>query len=247
MPSAGCGKGGVPNGGLITTADHIISFPPTYDGTTAIPMIFGFHAASNPVTQIRDLTKGTELDKNFVMVFPKSMGSQWSKGADDAKVNALFDTMMSTYCIDTSRVFAVGHSSGAQYIVQMLCAGDKRFKAIGPVASSMYCGSWKSGAIPALVVHNINDKERAKIGDGDGAKDLIPYLASNACGNSTTPYDVGSCSGGSAAVKPGCVEYQSCGEPLVWCHHDDPSYGGTGHGWPCFASHAFYQFFTSLP
>jgi hypothetical protein len=48
-------------------------------------------------------------------------------------------------------------------------------------------------------------------------------------------------------VDPGCVSYEGCAVPTVWCSHNDPFYNGTSHGVPCFASDAMYGFFKSLP
>jgi poly(3-hydroxybutyrate) depolymerase len=148
--------------------------------------------------------------------------------------------------VDESRVFATGHSSGAQFIVQLLCRGESRFKAVAPVASSMYCPSWD--AIPALVIHGRNDMERARTNqDADGRRDLGPYLASNSCQMSSMPVAVAGCTSGGAAVDPGCTAFDGCSQPLTWCSHDDPSYSNTNHGWPCFASRAMFDFFQGLP
>ena len=48
-------------------------------------------------------------------------------------------------------------------------------------------------------------------------------------------------------VDPGCIEYSGCAAPTIWCSHNDPHYGGTMHGVPCFAVTAMHDFFNSLP
>ena len=247
VPSAGCGKAGRPNGGLVTVAgSHIYSFPSSYDGNTPMPLIIAFHAAGNSNDQLRNITKGSALEQHFVMAFPKSQGNGWSLTADSAAIDARYDDLLQSYCIDESRVFATGHSSGAQLIVQLMCRGDDRFAAIAPVASSAYCMSW-SAPIPSLIIHGTNDHERANTNqDADGKKDLAPYLSSNHCGADTLPHEQAGCSSGGTQVDPGCVEYQGCAAPTIWCHHDDPQYSGTNHGWPCFANVAIDAFFTSL-
>jgi hypothetical protein len=248
VPSAGCGKSGRPNGGLVTVAgSHIYSFPASYDGNTPMPLIMAFHAAGNSNDQLRNITKGSALEQHFVMAFPKSSGNGWSLSADSATIDARYDDLVKNYCIDQSRVFATGHSSGAQLIVQLMCRGDDRYAAIAPVASSAYCQSWKA-PIPSLIIHGADDHERANTNqDADGRKDLAPYLASNHCGMDTLPHDQAGCTSGSVQVDPGCVEYQGCAEPTIWCHHNDPQYSNTNHGWPCFANAAIDTFFTGLP
>ncbi len=56
-----------------------------------------------------------------------------------------------------------------------------------------------------------------------------------------------SCTSSGTSVSPGCVSYQGCQQPTIWCSHNDPAYSNTNHGWPCFATKAMYDFFTALP
>jgi polyhydroxybutyrate depolymerase len=47
-------------------------------------------------------------------------------------------------------------------------------------------------------------------------------------------------------VDPGCIIHDDCTVPTIWCSHNDPDYGGTEHGVPCFALQSMYDFFASL-
>ena len=134
--------------------------------------------------------------------------------------------------------------------VQMLCAqgGEKRFKAIAPVAASKYCA--KVSPIPVMYVQGKMDAQR---NGGNGIDVVNFFTASNGCSATTTPDTaVMTCTSAfdKAAVTPGCVTYQGCSEPTIWCSHDDNGYNATDghmHGWPCFASNAIADFFSSLP
>src|SRR4051812_34221534 len=142
VPSAGCGRGGRPaNGEVTVTNDHIYDFPATYDGRTPMPLLIGLHANANPYTQIQGLTNGTRLATGFIRAFPKSQGQGWVLATDAANITTMYGDLLANYCVDTSRVFLTGHSSGAQMVVQMLCVsgGETRFKAVAPVAASKYC------------------------------------------------------------------------------------------------------------
>jgi hypothetical protein len=44
----------------------------------------------------------------------------------------------------------------------------------------------------------------------------------------------------------GCVEYSGCAAKTRWCNHNDPQYGTSNHGIPCFGVRAIYDFFESL-
>ena len=247
LPSGGCGKSQRPDGGIVNVSgSHIYWFPPSYDGNTPMALIMAFHAAGNGNDQLRRITTGSALEEHFVMAFPKSSGNGWSLTADSDKIDATYKDLLSNYCIDTSRVFAMGHSSGAQLIVQLMCKNQARYHAIAPVASSAYCQRWDQ-PIPSLIIHGANDKERANTNqDADGTKDLAPYLASNRCTMETKSHEQAGCSSSGTQVAPGCVAYEGCAEPTIWCHHNDPAYSGTNHGWPCFANDTIDAFFTSF-
>jgi hypothetical protein len=139
----------------------------------------------------------------------------------------------------------LGHSSGAQFIVQLLCDGEDRFDAIIPIASSVYCSSWDP--VPTLNMHGTEDEEREayNLFDGKGQKDIVPYVTSNQCESSTLPSDI-DIAGCPGSITPGCVEYQGCSVRTTWCNHDDPQYGTSNHGIPCFATSAISDFLSSL-
>jgi len=237
--SAGCSNGNA-NPSLNLPNNTLFSFPPSYDGTTPVPVVLAYHAAGNPNTQLKD-RYGDDLEDKYLVLYPKSDGNGWTDG-DLPKVDAMFDTLTNDACIDENRVFATGHSSGAQFIVQQLCAGETRYRAIAPVASSKYCDSWQS--VPALVIHGIGDQERSW--DPNGEEDIVPYRTSNSCETTSTEYPVDSCMSGSTQVDPGCVEFAGCDTQTIWCQHNDPQYGTSHHGMPCFSDSLIPQFFGSF-
>jgi polyhydroxybutyrate depolymerase len=239
IPSAKCGMGGTsPSFNLPNT---LFSVPPGYDGVTPLPVVMAFHAAGNPNTQLQGIL-GATLQNNYIVFYPKSDGNGWSDGVDKPKIDAMFAALDATACYDKNRVFATGHSSGAQFVVQRLCAGESRWRAVATVASSVYCSSWQP--IPALVIHGIGDTERQAYGlnDGDGLKDIVPYRTSNGCQESFTEVPVDGCTSGGVQVNPGCRDFNGCGETTRWCQHNDPQYGTSHHGVPCFGARVIKQF-----
>ena len=61
-------------------------------------------------------------------------------------------------------------------VVQMLCHGEKRFRAVAPVAASKYCA--KLSPVAVLYIQGMMDAQR---GGGNG-KDLVDvFVASNGC------------------------------------------------------------------
>jgi poly(3-hydroxybutyrate) depolymerase len=179
------------------------------------------------------------------MVYLKSAGSAWAM-SDQSRFDTAYTQLTQNYCIDLNRVFATGHSSGAQFIEQMLCGGETRLKAVTPVAGSRTCASWQN-PIPSMLIHGIMDNQRAN--DGNGFQEREPFITSHMCSMTTTPYTaVMACNSihNQAAVNHGCVSYSGCAVPFVFCNHNDMNYGDTNHGWPCFANQAMYAFLSAL-
>jgi hypothetical protein len=239
-PSAACGNGSAPPS--FDLPNTLFSLPASYDGNAPLPVVIAFHAAGNQNTQMRGII-GNTFDDDYILLYPKSDGGGWNNRVDAPKVDAIFDALDAVACYDRNRVFATGHSSGAQFIVQRLCAGESRWRAVAPVASSVYCSSWEP--IPALVIHGIGDVEREAYGldDGDGLKDIVPYRTSNGCQESSVEVVVDGCNSGGVQVSPGCRDFDGCGQTTRWCQHDDPQYGTSHHGVPCFGARVMKQFF----
>ena len=49
-----------------------------------------------------------------------------------------------------------------------------------------------------------------------------------------------------AAVDPGCIIYDKCTVPTIWCSHNDPDYSNTQHGVPCFGVKSMVDFFATF-
>jgi|GEM_PF-681329 len=261
-PSAGCSKGaGRPSGGAVSVAgDHYFAFPESYDGKKPLPVLFGFHGCGSgnrgtnkDDTEWMNLTKSSSFATEYVRAVPvsSSTGGCWTYGTDITRVIKAYDDLLANYCVDTGRVFATGHSSGSQFLVQIFTTKNKadaqhlNFKGVAPVAASDYGAM--AGPIPAMYIQGKMDKER---GGGDGHETVARFRTANSCSASggSTPYSaVMGCQSGSTTVNPGCVAYDGCAAPTIWCSHNDPAYSGTMHGVPCFGVKAMFDFFQSLP
>lgn len=255
-PSAGCAKASA----QVTLPSSLTGVPPNYNGTLPVPAVIAFHAAGNDNTSQQNTFKNSDLAKKYLMVYPNSTSATttnktgWNMQADKGRYLELKSSLLTEACVDENRIYATGHSSGAQFVVALLCSGDADFDGVAPVASSVSCQKWKNGAVPSLIIHGVQDEERTKynLNDGDGKKDLQPYLASNSCDMASTPFspDVSKCNNISGVDdKPfshGCVDFNGCDVKTRWCNHNDPNYGTTNHGIPCFGVRAIYDFFESL-
>ncbi len=257
-PSAGCGKGtGRPPNGTVTVSNaYYLAFPSTYNGTTPTPALLGFHGcgAGNRGTDLNstewmNLTKGTPFETEYVRAVPVSQdsGGCWTYGTDITRVTKMYDDLVANYCVDTSRVFATGHSSGAQFLVQVLAkktdADHLHLKGVAPVAADPYN---VAAPMPVMYIDGKMDNQRSPT---SATNTVARFRAANMCADTSKPYTpVMTCkSSEGPMVDPGCIIYDGCTVPTIWCSHNDPSYGGTQHGVPCFAMKGMYDFIKSLP
>jgi len=229
----------------------IYKFPEGYDGTKPFPLLIALHACGNPNTEFVSLTDNTGFATDYVRAFPNTpdSGQCWSNYSGDiARITTQYDELMSKYCIDQSRVFAIAHSSGAQMLVNILShkadAQHLNLKGISPVAADPYNVAIP---MPVLYIDGQKDTERS----ADSAKNTVAkFRAANSCMDSSKPYTAvmqcNSTDSGRPQVNPGCNIYDGCSVPTIWCAHNDPSYSGTQHGVPCFAIKSMYDFFGGL-
>ena len=115
------------------------------------------------------------------------------------------------------------------------------FKAVAPVAASDY------GAIvvpiPVMYIQGKMDTVR----NNDGADDVARFTHREHVHDDVDAVHAGGgCTSGSTTVNPGCIIYDGCTVPTIWCSHNDPQYSGTSHGVPCFAMKAVYDFFGTI-
>jgi len=252
QPSDGCNKSGRPSGGQVQVAStSLYMFPEGYDGTKPYPLLIALHACGNQNTEFVNLTNGTAFATDYVRSFPNTpdSGQCWSNYTGDAaRITAQYDEVLSKYCIDKSRVFAIAHSSGAQMLVNILShkadAQHLNLKGISPVAADPF-----NVAVPMPVLYIDGQKDTQR--DANSAKNAVAkFRASNSCADTSKPYSsVMSCTStdsGHPMVDPGCITYDGCSVPTIWCSHNDPSYSGTEHGVPCFAMKAMVDFFKGL-
>jgi poly(3-hydroxybutyrate) depolymerase len=224
-----------------------------------MPVLFGFHAcgstnrgdgSSASSTQYIQLTNGTDFETDYVRAVPLSAAASgcWTYATDIERAKTVFDQLTEDYCVDLSRVYATGHSSGAQFLVQMLLSNHTSdadhfgFAGVAPVAASDYGAM--TGPIPVMYIQGITDQER---GGGDGHETVEQFVSTNSCEGTSSDYaPVMGCQSGNVAVDPGCIVYDGCDVPTIWCSHNDPQYNGTFHGVPCFAMDAMADFFATL-
>ncbi len=244
-PSTACGvvSGAAPDGAQTLENNgkarmFIVRVPPTYNPKTPLPVLFLFHGATGTASNYdKSSNFKKDLGDKAVLVFPEALVSPqtnattWMRDAPDDL--AFFDGVVawveSKVCVDTSRIFAAGHSSGGFFSNTVGCQRGNVVRGIGPVSGGPREMKNCMGTVAAWVAHGTKDTNIA-IATGMEGRDF--WLDRNTCSaDPPTP----------TSPAP-CVAYSGCrdGYPVQWCAFDG------GHVWPSFANLALWDFFSKL-
>jgi poly(3-hydroxybutyrate) depolymerase len=224
-----------------TMREYFVRLPAMYDPNRAYPVVFLWHGAGGsgtsnnvPIQQQQAAQAGAILVGGTALVSATENRTQWQFNNASSPDIAFFDAMLTQIggqlCIDQSRIFSSGFSSGAWLSNLLGCARRDKVRAYGVVAGGIAGNPMCApGSIAAWFLHDANDTEN-RIAGNITARDRL--LTANGCGTMTVP----------EAPTP-CVRYQGCrdGYPVVWCettgagHTVQSSISGPGM-WAFFAS-----------
>ncbi|MDZ4216893.1 MAG: S-layer homology domain-containing protein, partial [Candidatus Gracilibacteria bacterium] len=241
--SAGCGKtppNPIPTSSLINGIQqtYITDIPSGYNQNTPLSLTFGWHGRTNSNATVRSYYKVYQEAKGqTIMVYPAGTGG-WNLNRDVAIFDQLLAEFSENYCIDTDRVFIVGHSLGSWFTNSLACLRGDVIRASGSLGggtSAIGC----SGPVAAITMHNPAD-QLSPFTDGIKARDV--HLAQNDCTMANIPYP--------GPDKSNCILYTECSpeNPVVWCAHtEDYSWGDYyPHGWPKWTGSEIWKFFETL-
>ncbi len=239
-PTGGCGAAGVAAGVQSKTTKvaasdrhYQVVVPSGYDTNRPLDLVFVFHGLRGDGNQIRSyFNLEGHADGKALFVYPDGLPQAQAGGATawDVSDLAFFDAMRTeisaAYCVDSSRIFAAGHSYGGFMTNLVGCARGDVVRAIAPVSGGLAVGAGAcKGPVAAWIAHGDADRT-VPTAQGEAARDH--WIKENQCASTSAP----------AAPAP-CVTYDGCsaGHPVTWC--SPPG----GHSPPSFATRAIWDFF----
>lgn len=234
---------------------YIVSLPPTYDPLTPYPLGFAFHGRGRTGPNCHDGDCAgfqTAMENDAVLVYMTSLGGDGWEGDGERELNVEFfqkilDDLVAHACIDESRVFVAGTSSGAHFVNILGCRFGDRLLAIAPVAGYLPEKDNCVDKVAALVIHGFKDSH-VPLSAGEEARDF--WRARNGCSDQTVPTiaEVHAAAEATPESHSSAV-YQGCepGLPVVWCEHSEGGYDDSTHGWPLFGGQQIWEFVQSLP
>lgn len=256
VKSAGCGTGTAATGAWTEQTKLAVNgkdrqwwvwLPAKYDANRAYPVVFTFHGCGGP-TGFLPMEKVTGEDAIVVRGSGGDNGC-WAYAGDGDDVK-FFDAMLSTVeqnrCVDTSRIFLTGYSSGSWFSNTLDCARGDKIRGTATVSGGVVGdrGTCK-GEYARLFIHDTEDPTnffddwtdpKGVTHKGQGNKQEVARIAA-----------LNHCMADAALVPEDpapCARYQGCdaGFPLVVCRTM-----GKGHDrQDALATNAFWKFFKSL-
>lgn len=240
--SEGCGKAEpAPMGRAFETPkgrSFYVWGPPKLDAR-AYPIVLAFHGwGSNG----RGFQKWFEMEKYVdgaaLVVYPDAEGSNWDYGyqRDLDFVADIIGIMKRTWCVDETRVLALGFSYGSRFVNHLGCKRPDLVRAIVPSG-----GRWDAiekdcvRPMPVLVAHRTNDPTMPV---ADGREAAQRWAKIDGCGD-TQP------------VAHGCIAWKDCKAGAVtFC--EDPHFD---EEWPAGWNHTMreeyrllaWRWFAALP
>jgi polyhydroxybutyrate depolymerase len=214
--------------------------PSAYDGKQAWPVIFAFHGAGNKSASWFDTNTDLKVttQEKAVLVFPEGparpdgmLSWVFMSPQNVLFVDAMIDWLKKNACIDPSRLFATGQSSGGYMAMTLGCQRGDVFRAVATSSGGIFD---PTGVLqPGPCVGTPGIFLRTGKADTASTHDSVVktrdfWLMHRGC-NSDPP----------RAVAPvPCGQYAGCSAPVIWCED------GGSHGWPPYASQGMWDFFS---
>lgn len=150
-----------------------LHLPPQYDGETLLPLVINMHSfgTSAGIHIYMSQMDSKADEEGFIVVYPNgtgplrswnadiSVGSVHHSRVDDVGfIDALIDTLIANYAIDTLRIYAAGFSNGGMMAYRLACELSDRIAAIASVAGGlMFDDCLCERAVPLIHFHARND------------------------------------------------------------------------------------------
>ena len=209
--------------------------PEGYDPKRAYPVVFTFHGCGSSDNFI-PMQKASGKDA-IVVRGTGITGNCWTYGAtgDDVKFfDAMLADLSAKRCVDTSRIFTTGYSSGSWLVNTLNCERGDKLRASGSVSGGVAINTTNcKGKYARLFIHDDTDTTN-KFAENGNKAELARIVKANHCSDSAP-----------VAEDPApCARYQGCdaGYPVLMCLTT-----GKGHDrQDTLAQSAFWKLFSSL-
>lgn len=182
-----------------------------------VPVVFAFHGYADTGSGLRSyLGLEEQLQHQALVVYPDGldqaelfMNSGWNrdlKGEDVEFFDAMLESLAADDCLDTTRVFSVGHSRGGRMVEALSCARPAVHRGYAQIAAGTDPETTCDGTGPAWLTHGTKD---GTVPYSDGKADLERWAKRNGCDSPS----------GQEFTVDQCTLLTNCRSetPVVWC------------------------------
>jgi polyhydroxybutyrate depolymerase len=233
--SAGCGRDAPASDTSILvgtgTGKYIIDLPTGYDKSRAYPVLTVWHGYGVTAEAFHGYVNfKAAVGADAIVITPNIIddGPMWDMTTSLSYFDAIIAHLEASYCVDSTRIFAVGHSMGGFFTSQLGCARGDKLRGIAPLSAGQPAGGCKG----ELAVWISQGKSDTAVSPASGEANAAFWAKQSKCDMSM-----------SKPVDPSpCVEYAGCdaGFPVRFCEYDGD------HQPPAFAATGVWDFFKSL-
>jgi len=232
---------------------YFTKLPDGYTESTPWPLVF-----YGPGCGGNGNAEGTPVDGavdgKAILVFLSYTSSCFKTGGMNSPEVPYFEAVLNeieaNYCIDKSKIFVSGYSSGGWLSNLLSCSHGDRIRAIGTAAGGLGSNHPEcKGSLAAIMHASTNDDanpivnidEETGIDEGSGAaRDRL--LMVNGCDMTSTPWIP---AGETEPPWDFCSLYTGCdnGNDVVWCEEENVGHSNGGQ----VSSQGWWQFWSGLP
>ncbi len=143
--------------------DAALYVPRSYDPERAAPLLVMLHGAGGGAANIVQLVKPHADRHGIIILGPQSAGATWDLieqdlGPDVARIDALLETLFSTYRIDASRVAVGGFSDGASYALSLGIMNGDLFPHVVAFSPGFMAPRVQNGRPRFFISHGEDDR-----------------------------------------------------------------------------------------
>lgn len=227
-----------------TARKYIVHLPTGYNPANKFPLVLNLHGLGSYASQ-QQLYSGMDATSDkykFIVVYPDGVNNAWNVGIglnasinDVGYINALLDTLIKKYAVNTGKIYSCGLSLGGYMTYKLGCELSQRFTAIasvsGVVSSGLNITCKPVKFLPLLHIHGTADDvvayggSNGSLGAEASAKKWVGFDHCSNLADTTHVPDINKTDQSTADL----IKFQACSKGLdVWFYK---IYNG-GHTWP---------------
>ncbi len=151
-----------------TERTYRVHLPSGYIRTRPAPLVMNFHGSSKTALEQETYSGLVPVAdrEGFILVSPEASGwsQEWAvvgfyedAGTEDmVATRQIVQAVQAAFCVDPARIYATGHSNGAEMASQLGCYLPDIFAAVAPVSGVVFQGC-DGRPVPVISLHGTED------------------------------------------------------------------------------------------